>query len=177
MADELTELTSLIPTFTDFYTNNSHANTNTSSNATLSTVLTEACITSATAAAASIHSLVLWAYKDVLDLGKELVNKTQQAANKANKASKANKNKKGSRNSQESQEEEENEDEDGSATPEKAVNKVHNMVFLCFVIYVFFLSSQSFIVCTIHVPLRRFGFRTYWCFCELRFIHTRRRRS
>ena len=123
MADELTELTSLIPTFTDFYTNNSHANTNTSSNVTLSTALTEACITSATAAAASIHSLVLWAYKDVLDLGKELVNKTQQAANKANKSSKANKNKKGS-TSQESQEEEENEDEDGSVTPEKAVNKV-----------------------------------------------------
>ena len=135
MADELTELTSLIPTFTDHYTTISHANTNTSSNATLSTVLTEACITSATAAAASIHSLVLWAYKDVLDLGKELVNKTQQAANKANKASKANKNKKGSSSTSQESQEEENEDEDVSTTPEKAVNKVCIMIFLCFVIF------------------------------------------
>ncbi len=142
MADELTELTSLIPTFTDYYTHHHHTNntTNSALSTTLSTALTEACITSASAAAASIHSLVLWAYKDVLDLGRELVNKTQQAANKVNKASKANKNKKGSSNtSQESQEEEE--DEDASATPEKAVNKVCKNLF--------FLVISAYCDCTV----------------------------
>jgi len=102
LADELTTLAELLPSFSD--------------GESLSDALCEACTASASAAVGVMHSAVLWAYKDVLDLGRDMAAKSQQAVSKVSKA----KAKKGGASSQDSMDV----DDSVTETPDNAAHKV-----------------------------------------------------
>ena len=97
LSDELAEVADHVPTFAE------------GEAVLLSDAMAQACISAASSAAAVIHNAVLWNYKDVLDLGRQMI--AEQAGGGRGKGKTGSKKSKSSQSAGESDVEEEGKDE------------------------------------------------------------------